>query len=129
MATSTAAGRKHNWQSETMMDIGTGKVNLKIRISMLTCKQNYTEDHDIFREQARKFWKNIDPERVKQWDLNHQPDTEIWREAGEAGLLCIDTPAEYGGLGADFTHCCVASEEQAYAGPDFFGPGFGLHTG
>ena len=60
--------------------------------------------------------------------MNHQPDKEIWREAGEAGLLCIDTPAEYGGLGADFTFVCVAQEEQAYAGPDFFGPGFGLHT-
>ena len=114
-ATTIAVNRKHPWQSETFMDIGTGK--------------NYTEDHDIFREQARKFWKNIDPQRVRQWDLDHKPDVEIWKEAGEAGLLCIDTPEEYGGIGADFSYCCVASEEQGYAGPDFFGPGFGLHTG
>ena len=43
-------------------------------------------------------------------------------------MLCIDTPAEYGGIGADFAYCTVAHEEQFYAGPDFFGPGFGLHT-
>ena len=55
-------------------------------------------------------------------------DPSIWKEAGEAGLLCIDTPAEYGGIGADFAYCTVAHEEQFYAGPDFFGPGFGLHT-
>ena len=42
--------------------------------------------------------------------------------------LGIDTPTEYGGIGADFKYCLVAEEEQAYAGPDFFGPGFGLHT-
>ena len=51
-----AVSRKHNWQSETLMDIGTGK--------------NYNEDHDMFREQCRKFWKNIDPKRVQQWDRN-----------------------------------------------------------
>ena len=33
LTTSSAAGRKHNWQSETMMDIGTGKVTLKTTIS------------------------------------------------------------------------------------------------
>ena len=115
LGTTVAVSRKHNWQSETLMDIGTGK--------------NYTEDHDIFREQARKFWKNIDPQRVRQWDLDHKTDREIWKEAGAAGLLCIDTPEEYGGVGADFLHCMVAGEEQGYAGPDFFGPGFGLHTG
>ena len=52
----TSLSRKHNWQSETLMDIGTGK--------------NYNEDHDMFREQCRKFWKNIDPKRVQQWDRN-----------------------------------------------------------
>ena len=55
-------------------------------------------------------------------------DPEIWKEAGSAGLLCIDTPAEYGGIGACFTFGCVALEEQGYAGPDFFGPGFDLHS-
>ena len=42
-------------------------------------------------------------------------DPEIWKEAGAAGMLCLDTPSEYGGIGADFTFCAVAAEEQ---GPD-----------
>ena len=96
----------------------------------------------MFRESCRKFWKSIDSQRIKGFYLdidsifNFYPEWEkargalpdIWLEAGEAGLLCIDTPAEYGGIGSDFYHCAVASEEQCYAGPDFFGPGFGLHT-
>ena len=106
--------RKHNWQSESLLDIGTRKI--------------YNTDHDIFREQCRKFWKNIDPQRVKKWDNDHMADKEIWLEAGEAGLLCIDCPEEYGGLGADYNYCAVSAEEQFYAGSDFFGPGFPLHT-
>jgi alkylation response protein AidB-like acyl-CoA dehydrogenase len=108
-------GRLHNWQSEKLTDIGTGV--------------NYDSDMDIFREQCRKFWAGIDPKRVEKWDRDHMPDAEIWREAGEAGLLCIDTPAEYGGIGADFEYSMVACEEQSYAGPKFYGPGFGLHSG
>ena len=88
----------------------------------------YTEDHDIYRESVRKFWKNIDPQRVAGWDKNHITDPEIWKEAGAAGLLCVDVPEKYGGIGADFTYVAVTSEEQGYAGPDFFGPGFGLHS-
>ena len=45
----------------------------------------------------------------------HMTDPEIWKEAGAAGMLCLDTPSEYGGIGADFTFCAVAAEEQ---GPD-----------
>ena len=63
-----------------------------------------------------------------RWENDKMADAEFWKEAGSAGLLGIDTPAEYGGIGADFRHCMVAEEEQAYAGADFFGPGFGLHT-
>ena len=78
--------------------------------------------------QARRFWKDIHPRRVEKWNEDKLADPEIWREAGRAGLLCIDTPEVYGGIGADFTFQVVAQEEQGYAGPDFMGPGFGLHS-
>lgn len=60
--------------------------------------------------------------------VDHMNDREIWKEAGQAGLLCVDMPEEFGGLGADFSFSMVANEEQGYAGPDFFGPGFGVHS-
>ena len=112
----------------------------------------------MFRESCRKFWASIDKSRVSEWEKLRGATPDIWKawvltftlqtfrksvfsiklckqssrpnfkEAGSAGLLCIDTPVEYGGIGADFSYCAVASEEQAYAGPEFFGPGFGLHT-
>ena len=96
------------------MDIGTRKI--------------YNEDHDMFRESCRKFWASIDLNRVRKWEELRGATPDIWKEAGAAGLLCIDTPAEYGGIGSDFLHTAVACEEQCYAGPDFYGPGLGLHT-
>lgn len=111
---SSSLARQQNWQAERLDAIGTRKI--------------FDEDHDMFREQARKFFRSIPKERRTKWEQDKMADAEIWKEAGAAGLLGIDTPAEYGGIGADFLHCLVAEEEQAYAGPDFFGPGFGLHT-
>lgn len=41
---------------------------------------------------------------------------ELWRQAGEAGMLGVTVPEEFGGAGLDILYSSVHWEEQAYAG-------------
>ena len=43
-------------------------------------------------------------------------DPDVWRRAGEIGLLCCSIPAEYGGGGGTFAHDLAVFESQARAG-------------
>ncbi len=58
-----------------------------------------------------------------RWREEHNVGHEIWRKAGELGLLCADIPSEYGGAGGDFRHEVVLYEELARRGITGFGQG------
>ncbi len=86
----------------------------------------FTPEHEIFRDSVRRFVeKEITPYHA-QWETEGRVPREVWRKAGEAGLLCCTVPEEYGGAGADFLFSTVVIEELSRAGAS--GPGFSLHT-
>ncbi len=86
----------------------------------------FTPEHEIFRDSVRRFVeKEITPYHA-QWESEGRVPREVWRKAGEAGLLCCTVPEEYGGAGADFLFSTVVIEELSRAGAS--GPGFSLHT-
>jgi len=86
----------------------------------------FSSDHDLFREQTRRFVeREVMPQHAK-WEADGQVSREVWRKAGELGLLCASMPAEYGGGGVDRLYSVVVMEELARAGAT--GPGFGLHS-
>ncbi|MGO2648854.1 MAG: acyl-CoA dehydrogenase family protein, partial [Brevibacterium aurantiacum] len=63
-----------------------------------------TQETDDLRELVRNFMnKEIVPHQDTFID-NHQVDRELWNRAGDAGLLCISIPEEYGGGGGTFAH-------------------------
>jgi acyl-CoA dehydrogenase len=81
------------------------------------------EDLAIFRDAVTRF---VDAEMVpneEQWRKQQHVGKDIWRKAGEMGLLCTDIPAEYGGAGGDFRHEAVFYEETARRGITGFGQG------
>jgi acyl-CoA dehydrogenase len=57
------------------------------------------------------------------WRAQHHVGKDIWRRAGEQGLLCTDVPAQYGGAGGDFRHEAVIYEELNRRGLSGFGQG------
>jgi alkylation response protein AidB-like acyl-CoA dehydrogenase len=50
-----------------------------------------------------------------------QVDRDTWTRAGDAGLLCISIPEEYGGGGGTFAHEAVLLQEQGFVGDTSWG--------
>lgn len=86
----------------------------------------FTPDHEQFRDTVRKF---IDKEILPyhyQWEEDGIVPRELWRKAGETGLLCSSIAEEYGGYGLDYLYQVIVVEEMAKGG--FTGPGFYIHS-
>jgi acyl-CoA dehydrogenase len=80
------------------------------------------EDIAIFEDAVGKFFdEHAKEETVAKWRRNHCVDREMWNKAGEAGLLGLSTPEQYGGAGGDYRHEVVLMEQLGKKGVDGFG--------
>ena len=86
----------------------------------------FSSDHQLFRDSVRKFLERDAVPFHAQWEKDGHIDRQLWRKAGEAGMLCSHIPEEYGGMGADFLYSAVVIEEIARLG--LTGIGFSLHS-
>ena len=74
----------------------------------------FTEEHELFREQFRRFaQKEIEP-KIEAWNARGMSDRETWRRAGQEGFLGASAPEEYGGAGGDFLFDAIIMEELSY---------------
>lgn len=88
----------------------------------------FNADHDMFRESCREFFREHVVPHHAQWEEQGHVDREVWLKAGEMGLLGVNCPEKYGGLGADILYAAIVWEEQMYAKGSPSGPGFNLHS-
>jgi acyl-CoA dehydrogenase len=73
----------------------------------------FGDEHDLFREQFRRFAaKEIEP-KVAAWNEAGMSDRATWRRMGEEGYLGANQPERYGGAGADFLFDAIVMEELA----------------
>ena len=86
----------------------------------------YTEEHEAFRDTARRFFETEIAPFHEKWAEQQHIDRNIWNKAGELGLLCATMPEQYGGSGVDRLYSAVLMEEQAYALDS--ASGFALHS-
>ena len=85
------------------------------------------EEHLMFQDMVKDFIKKDITPYEEQWAKDGQVSREVWLKAGELGLLGIDIPEEYGGLGLnDYRYNAIIMEELARA--NISGPGFGAHN-
>ena len=85
-----------------------------------------SEEHKMMQKMIQDFINNEIIDHIEAWEKNGMVSREIWERAGELGLLCIDMPEQYGGIGLDFSFSALFIEELAKKGVS--GPGFSLHS-
>ncbi|MCX7548120.1 acyl-CoA dehydrogenase family protein [Xanthomarina sp. F1114] len=85
-----------------------------------------SEEHKMMQEMIRDFIHNEVIDHTDEWEKHGMVSRDIWKRAGELGLLCMDMPVEYGGSGLDFSFNALLIEEMAKEG--ISGPGFSLHS-
>lgn len=74
----------------------------------------FREEHELFREQFRRFAaKEIGP-KIAEWNARGMPDRETWRQMGTEGFLGANQPEEYGGAGGDFLYDAIVMEELSW---------------
>ena len=86
----------------------------------------FTEEHNIFREQVKRFIAQEVAPHHDRWEREGQVDRELWRKAGANGMLCPSMREDLGGPGGDFLHSAIVIEEMAREG--YSGPGFFIHS-
>jgi len=74
----------------------------------------FTKAHQLFRESVRRFIdQEINP-HVDEWEeAEIFPAHDLFKKAGDLGLLGLSYPVEYGGTGADYWYNMALAEELA----------------
>jgi acyl-CoA dehydrogenase len=76
-------------------------------------REIFSAEHEMFREQVRRFVNGEIEPKVAAWNRNGISDRESWRKMGAAGFLGANAPEEYGGGGVDFLYDAIVMEELA----------------
>lgn len=89
----------------------------------------FEEDHAAYRDVVREFVRRYGTHEARErWDKNGQIDRETMLAAGEAGVIGLSVPDDYGGAGmmSDYRFRTVVNEEVIGAGLGSLAGAFGI---
>ncbi len=75
-----------------------------------------TSELNLFRDNVVRFLADEVEPHYEAWEKAGIFPAELYLKMGEAGLLCVDMPEEYGGIGAPFEFSMVVLYEVARMG-------------
>lgn len=79
----------------------------------------YEEDHEAFRDLVKDFVKrHVTSEAMEKWDADGEIDRATMLAAGEAGIIGLSVPEEFGGAGMlqDYRFRTIVMEEVIASG-------------
>ena len=83
-------------------------------------------EFELIRGTARRFFNEEVAPHYLAWEKRGYADREVWRKAGDLGLLCPRMKEENGGFGGDLRHAQVIIEEMARSNCEL--PGIYTHS-
>src|SRR5437867_2054030 len=98
------------------------------RVEEVFTPEDFSEEQRMIGDTAAEFMeKEMVPRLPEILALKYETTRSVLRKAGELGLLGVEIPEEYGGLGLDKVSGCLVSEKSARDGS--FAVAFMGHTG
>ena len=88
-----------------------------------------TEEHHAIAQTTAKLIQNEINPYADQWEQEGIfPAKQVFKKFGELGLLGINKPTEFGGLGLDYSYQAVFSEQLGQISSGGVGMGLGVQT-
>ncbi|MCV6620897.1 MAG: acyl-CoA dehydrogenase family protein [Cellvibrionaceae bacterium] len=89
----------------------------------------FSAEHEQLRETVQRFVRDEINPYVDDWEkAGIFPAKELYKKAADLGLLGINKPEEYGGLGLDYSFQAIFAEEIGRADHMSSPLGLGVHT-
>ncbi|WP_051227989.1 acyl-CoA dehydrogenase family protein [Oceanospirillum beijerinckii] len=86
------------------------------------------EDYQIFQTMIQRVLEQEIAPNFEHWEEAGQVPRSLWNTLGEAGLLGVDMPEEYGGASASFEICQLVIEELSRQGFGGVCGGYNIHA-
>src|SRR5260221_6311576 len=95
----------------SLANLGSGQCNAFLGASAVASPRTiYKEEHELFRRSVKAFIDREIAPHYERWEKEGQVSREVWRKAGDAGLLLTDMPEAYGGADAHFAATAATAE-------------------
>ena len=89
----------------------------------------FTADHEEPRRTLQRFIANEINPHIDAWEAEGQfPAHELFKKLGDLGLLGLNKPVEFGGLGLDYSYALMMAEELGGIADGSVPMAIGVHT-
>lgn len=89
---------------------------------------NDNDEIQLFRDMVLRFLEQEILPHYDEWEANHHTPREVWQTMGQAGLLLVDLPEEYGTAGTSFSVAQMIQEEMCRLGLHALATGYNIHA-
>jgi len=115
--------------AEASRPVGAGFLWEPVGSREVMATERFTDEQRQIAQAGHEFSQREIHPRLAEIDSRDKGHliAELLREAGQLGLLMVDVPSEYGGLGLDTTTSMLLAEQFSHVGS--FSVSLGAHTG